>query len=139
MLSSLAYYITLLRKDFTNYCNQQLAEMGLSQGLLFFILYVGKHPSCSPKDLAQALHMDAGHTVRSLSKLEQGGFLVQEINPGDRRARILTLTKEGEKAFLLSHEMFTQWDNKATASLTTEERQLLTALLEKLVTVQKCI
>ena len=43
---SLAFFTTLLNKDFTNYCNRRLAEAGLLQGQLYFILYVGKHPGC---------------------------------------------------------------------------------------------
>lgn len=138
MVTSLAYYVTLLRKDFTDYCNQQLSDMGLSQGMLFFILYVGKHPSCSPKDLAQALQMDAGHTARSLARLEQGGFLLQEVNANDRRARVLKLTEKGESAFQLSHEMFIQWDNRIMTSFPEEERTLLMTLLQKLSSV-RCI
>ena len=101
---SLAFFATLLNKDFTAYCNRRLGEAGLMQGQLYFILYVGKHPGCAPKDLVQALRMDIGHTTRTLVKLEQGGFLVQEQNPEDRRAHILRLTEKGEAAFALSHE-----------------------------------
>ena len=49
MFDTFAYLITSLRKDFTEFCNEKLQEMGLTQGLLFFILYAGKHPQCSPK------------------------------------------------------------------------------------------
>lgn len=58
MFDTFAYLITSLRKDFTEFCNEKLQEMGLTQGLLFFILYAGKHPQCSPKELTEALHMD---------------------------------------------------------------------------------
>lgn len=78
MVTSLAYYIMLLRKDFAAYCNVRLQEHGLTQGLLFFILYIGTHPGCSPAQLSASLHMDAGHAVRSLNKLEQGGFIRRE-------------------------------------------------------------
>ena len=37
MTQSLAYYVTWLRRDFTEYCGRRLQEVGLSQGLLFFI------------------------------------------------------------------------------------------------------
>ena len=56
MVSSIAYYITLLRRDFAGYCSRELGKLGLSQGLLFFILYVGRHPGCTPGQLAAALH-----------------------------------------------------------------------------------
>ena len=65
MFDTFAYLITSLRKDFTEFCNEKLQEMGLTQGLLFFILYAGKHPQCSPKELTEALHMDTGYCARS--------------------------------------------------------------------------
>ena len=50
MIRSFAYFITLLRKDFTEYCGRKLEEIGLSQGLLFFILYIEMciRDRCSP-------------------------------------------------------------------------------------------
>lgn len=130
---SFAFYTTVLNKDFTAYCNQRLAEEGLLQGQLYFILYVGKHPGCAPKELAQALRMDIGHTARTLVKLEQGGFLMQKQNPDDRRAHNLWLTEKGEKAFRLSHELFFQWDQEALGDFSPEEREQLMNLLRKAV------
>lgn len=132
MVPSLAYSVTYLRKEFAEYCNNKLQKMGLSQGLLFFIIYVGKHPSCAPKELAEALHMDMGHTTRTIAKLIQGNFLLQEDNPNDRRAHILRLTASGEEAFRTSYELFEQWDNETLKDFTSAEREQLITLLGKL-------
>lgn len=133
MISSFAHYVSLLRKDFTDYCARRLSEAGLSQGQLYFILYVGRHPDCSPRMLAEALHMDGGHTARSLAKLEQGGFLVQKQDPRDRRAHVLHLTERGDNAFRLSYDLFAQWDNTVLGDFTPEERTQLMALLTRLI------
>lgn len=132
MTHSLAYYVMLLRKDFTEYCSQKLQEIGLSQGLLFFILYIGKHPGCSPKGLGEALKMDSGHVARSLTKLVQAGFIFQEQNQKDRRAHILRLTAKGEEAFELSHALFFQWDREVLKDMDEEEQKLLLGVLERL-------
>ena len=132
MIRSFAYFITLLRKDFAEYCGRKLEEIGLSQGLLFFILYIGKHPGCSPRELAVALKMDSGHVARSLTRLEQAGFIFQNLNPRDRRAHILELPAKGREAFDLSHALFFQWDREILSGLEPEERQNLLSLLEQL-------
>lgn len=129
MFSSLAYYVTLLRKDFKGYCNQRLQELGLSQGLVFFILYIGTHPGCSPGALAEALCMDSGHVTRSLSRLERGGFVLQETNPDDRRGRILCLQEKGEEAFRISHELFKRWDDEIMKAMPENDRRRLLALI----------
>lgn len=133
MHQTLAYYATLLRKDFTDYCSRRLTEEGLSQGQLYFILYVGRHVDCSPKELAQALHMDAGHTTRTLKKLAQDGFLLQKKSPKDGRAHTLQLTEKGEHAFRLSYELFMQWDAEVLCPLSCEEQAVLKSLLSKLL------
>ena len=132
MIRSFAYFITLLRKDFAEYCGRKLEEIGLSQGLLFFILYIGKHPGCSPRELAVALKMYSGHVARSLTRLEQAGFIFQNLNPRDRRAHILELTAKGREAFDLSHALFFQWDREILSGLEPEDRQILFSLLERL-------
>jgi len=78
--------------------------------------------------------MDAGHTNRSINKLIKDGFLIQEQNPHDRRAHILHLTKKGEDAFRLSHELFFRWDKEALKGLTNKEQEQLMGLLQKLHT-----
>ncbi len=133
MFSSFSLVITLLRREFQEYCTQRLGEIGLSQGLMFFLIYVGKHPGCTPGALAQALRMDGGHTARSLTKLEQGGFLQQMPNPRDRRAHLLRLTPQGEQAFALCRDLFRQWDETRLQGLDPGERQQLLALLQKLM------
>lgn len=137
MIQSLAYYTTIFKKNFTDYSNEVLTKLGLSQGTLFFILYVGKHPNCSPKQLAQGLNMDVGHTTRTLVKLEQGNFIVQDSNPKDKRAHVLNLTEKGKEAFQISHEIFYQWDQKMMNALNQDEQIQLLSLLGKITESKK--
>ncbi len=131
MKQTIAYYLTLLGKDFNRYCGIRLQEMGLSLGLLYFILYIGNHPDCSPRELGEALHMDGGHVARSLVKLEQGGFVSQEQNPRDRRAHMLQLTAKGADAFRVSHDLFHQWDQEVLGDMESVDKQRLLSLLEQ--------
>lgn len=131
MISSFAYYNAVFRKDFVDYCSGRLSEIGLSQGLLYFLIYVGKHPGCTPGELSKALSMDAGHTARSVGKLEQGGFLVQKQNKEDKRSRSLSLTEQGEDAFELCRNLFFLWDQQILKGLTKEEEDMLMALIKK--------
>lgn len=139
MEKSLAYYVTVLHKEFAGYCNRKLQKAGLSQGLLYFILYVGNHPGCSPKELAQALSMDTGHVTRCIAKLEQGGFLRQLIDEHDHRAHVLRLQEKGAEAFRLSHTLFGEWDALAMQELSEQERAQLFSLLGRITETKRGI
>lgn len=131
MEKTLAFYINLLRGDFTQFCAQRLKELGLSQGLLYFLLYVGRHPGCSAGQLASVLGADSGHTTRSVEKLVQQGFMTRTRSQQDKRAVVLELTDQGREAFGQVGKWFYQWEAQRTQEMTPEELVQLKALLQK--------
>ena len=85
MKINLAYFISVLRKNFVSDCSRKLQQDHVTLGLLYPILYIGKHPDCSPKEVMQSLNMDWGFTQRTLDKLAADNLISREKNPKDRR------------------------------------------------------
>ncbi|WP_028829291.1 bilirubin utilization transcriptional regulator BilQ [Proteocatella sphenisci] len=133
MQHTLSFFVAGLQKDFSEFCNERLQDLVITKGLLYFILYIGKHPNCSPSNLSQELHFDSGHTTRSIDKLVKTGFVLRKKSENDKRAYILKLTENGNKVFESSYLMFSQWDEKIFKDISTADRQQLISLLEKLV------
>ena len=84
---TLSYYSTIFYRSFAAFTGEQLQAVALNFGLLFFVIYVGKHPGCSPSELTKALYLDWGYSQRSLNKLAKDGFLSKE-----KHGRSYTLT-----------------------------------------------
>ena len=128
MLDTFSYRCTTFYRAFAAYTSRRLQELGLSFGVLFFLIYVGKHPDCTQGELTQALGLDWGYCQRSVVKLVEDGFLLRERRG---RAYHLNLSRQGERAFGLSHQVFSDWDSQVLASLSGGEREQLLALLDK--------
>lgn len=128
MLDTLAYYAAVFYRDFAAYTGERLQKLGLHYGLLFFLIYVGKHPGTCPAQVTRGLGVDWGHCQRSLAKLEAAGFIAKE-----RAGRVyrLELTGKGRDAFEMSHRVFAQWDQARLAHLEPGERETLLGLLGK--------
>ena len=137
MKDSLAYCISSLRKDFEEFCEDELRKLELSKGLLYFILYVGKHPGSTPGACAAALRLDTGHTTRCLEKLEKAGFLTRSRNAEDKRAVELQLTEKGNAAFERSYRLFDEWDAIVLKDLSDDERKVLLSVIQKIVSKNK--
>ena len=125
---TLSYYSTIFYRSFSAFTSEQLQAVGLNFGLLFFVIYVGKHPGCSPSELTKALHLDWGYSQRSLNKLAEDGFLSREKHG---RSYALTLTDRGQQAFVISHQVFFTWNDTRLANLNDTEKDQLLALLQK--------
>ncbi|MEG0813393.1 MAG: MarR family transcriptional regulator [Clostridium sp.] len=132
MQKTLSFFVTTLHKDFLAFCNKKLQEIGLTQGLMYFILYIEKHQNCSPGRLASDLHFDIGHTARSLDKLEQDGFITRVKNSQDKRAYCLGLTKKGGNAVAMIRDLLIQWDETRFSKIDEAERSELLRILDKL-------
>lgn len=133
MHSSLAFQISYLRRNFVCFGNERLEQSGLTQGLLYFVLYIGRHPGCAQKELAHALHMDAGHTARSIARLEADGFLRKQPDRHDQRRKHLQLTEKGQHIYALCHGLSAQWDETALSALNDAERTQLQTLLARVI------
>lgn len=131
-MDSFAAQVSALRRQFVGYCTQQLAQVGVTYGQVYILICIGKRGACSPKEIGQVLGLDGGHLNRTLAKLAEGGFVVQEPDPGDRRARVVRLTPKGDEVFALSHEVFHRWDEEILSPLSPQERGQLMEYLRTL-------
>lgn len=127
-LLTISSCILLLDKDFSAYAAQQLQALGLNFGQIYFIIYVGKHPDCTPAALTADLHLDWGHSHRSLSKLEEDGFLTRQKQG---RSYHLHLTEKGDAAFAVCHQVLFDWDAQHLQGLGEDEKKQLLHLLQK--------
>ena len=129
MLDTLAYHATILSRSFSAYTGRVLDQLGLSQGLLYPVLYIGRHPGCTQAELTEALGLDWGYCQRSVMRLTEDGFLTREKHG---RAYRLFLSEKGKQAFEASHQVFFDWDADTLNVLDQTERAQLLALLRKI-------
>lgn len=128
---SLALSISGLRHHFQDVCSMRLKSLGLTPALLYFLLYVGKHPGCTQRQMNDALCVDVGYATRSVAKLVEAGYLEQRANPSDGRSNLLYLTPEGERAYGYGRRVVGEWNDVALGCLEPEEAETLNALLGK--------
>jgi len=86
----------------------------------------------SQRDLATRLELDASSVTDIADQLEARGLLERQVNPDDRRVRLLKLTPEGEA---LRQAFFVRMihDAPPLAGLSETERATLQRLLAKTV------
>ena len=94
---TLSYYIAMLYRSFSDFTGDKLQEVGLNFGLLFFIVYIGKKPNCTPSELTKALSLDWGHSQRCINRLTDDGFITKEKSGRHWDDRFMTNLTAKEK------------------------------------------
>lgn len=82
--------------------------------------------------MAGMLRIAGPTATRAIDSLERRGLVAKERDPQDRRIVWLTLTREGAKVLDATRLRQEEWIRKLLQSLTPEEAEVLSNLLEKL-------
>ena len=125
----LASCVNRLRRAFVQFSAPSLQKLGLTSGLLHFLLYIGRNPGCTPGMLAAAAGMDSGHTTRSIEKLVTLDYVRRTRSEADHRALHLDLTEAGNAAYETLRELFPQWDAQVLGCLSEEDKAQLFRIL----------
>jgi DNA-binding MarR family transcriptional regulator len=83
-------------RDFTGDADAILVRYGFGRAHHRVIYFVGRRPGITVGDLLTILKITKQSLARVLGQLMREGFIVQRMDPGDRRKRCLYLTAEAE-------------------------------------------
>lgn len=99
--------------------------------VLELLLHKGPQPVNA---IGRRVALTSGSITTAVDRLEERGLVARALDPRDRRARVVSLTKTGAARI---REVFAQHEramDRAAAGLTAAERATLAALLKKLGT-----
>ena len=85
------------------------------------------------KQLAERAGINASSTSEVVSRLEDDGYLVRQIDPSDKRATILKLTEMGQVRAQEVREEREGFLDQLFIRLSEEEKQTLSDILDKLI------
>lgn len=96
---------------------------------------LGHRDGMTASALCRELGLDAGYLSRILAKLEQQGLLEKVRSDNDGRQRLLSLTAEGRKAFMLLDQRSRDEVGEMLGELSEEEQQRLLRAMQTIESV----
>jgi DNA-binding MarR family transcriptional regulator len=109
------------------------AEFGLNRTQARLLILLGPHVSSSQKEVATQLHVDPSTITIVADHLESLALVERQIDPTDRRGRVLRLTEGGKQVRRqLIDRLFAV--PKSVVSLPDDDQKKLRKLLRRLAT-----
>lgn len=131
--SALGFLMRLAQLKIYERFFQEVGEHNLKPGE-FSVLWVILHnPGIRQSVLGQRLMIKRAHMTKLIRALEDQNLVSRKIPDGDRRAVEITLTPEAVARVEQASQWFFTYEASVGANLTADERQQLTALLQKFV------
>ena len=130
------YYIgrwfSFLHRLSVRHITPDLKEFDLGSGQIMFLLELYYSDGVRQEELSTLLNIDRANTTRAITKLEEQGYAVRELDSQDGRAYRVFLT---EKALEVKTDLFAlmgKWEKELLAVLSPEEQDLFIDLLKKI-------
>ncbi len=113
--------------------DQALAPSGMKITQRAILAQINRSKSTNVGLLADALVMDAGALAHTLKPLERGGLIAVEVNPDDRRHRLISLTELGRAKLAETNALWAQAEKNFESAFGRTEAQSLRTLVQFLI------
>ncbi len=103
------------------YANQQLKDIDISAGLVYFIIELSQVEWLNMSDLSAAVGVDNAYATRAVEKLSALGYVNKVPDKQDRRAYRISLTASGRRIAERVVETMRQWVEIITTDVSLED------------------
>lgn len=129
--------ITKIAREAEKLVLHTLREDGVGTAEIDLIHALRHNPGCTQAQLAEMLHADKAAVARRTKNLETKGYLIRKDDPNDKRSRLLFPTERAEALKSSKAEIEASFYEFLTSTLTDDEAQTFSLLLDRLYTASK--
>jgi DNA-binding MarR family transcriptional regulator len=125
--------VTVLLTQLTKVIYRRASEhlLGMTVKQFSTLAVLRDHSPIPQQELGELLWVDANNLVLLLNDLEASEFALRRRDPTDRRRHLVEITEEGLRALDTAEKGIESAEGDVLASLSTQERVELQALLAK--------
>lgn len=113
--------------------DQALAPSGMKITQRAILAQINRSGPTNVGWLADAMVMDAGALAHTLKPLERSGLIAIEVNPADRRHKLISLTAEGRAKLAETNGLWAKAQSNFEAAFGRAEAESLRALVQLLI------
>ncbi|MFT8243226.1 MarR family winged helix-turn-helix transcriptional regulator [Roseomonas sp. BN140053] len=113
--------------------SEEAREFGITGPQHVILVALAHNPGVDQNTLAELVDLDRWTTGDIVARLERAGLVVREVNPRDRRGRLLFLPPAGRRLVRDMAPAVVRTQQRFLAPLSAEEQRQFLHLLRKLV------
>lgn len=124
--------VNQLARNFTKKLNEKISPLGLYSSQWGIILYLYEKKQCTQIELSQYLGVEAPTITRTLTRMEEMGWVIRSEGK-DKRERLIKLTEKAYEMFPKWHETAQNIEVEAIKNIDKDELEIFNNILEKMM------
>lgn len=124
--------VNQLGRKFSKNLNEKISIHGLHASQWKIVLYLNEKKQCTQVELSNYLGVEAPTITRTLSKMEEAGWILRKEGK-DKRERNIELTKKAYEMYPIWNEASKDIERCAVKNIDKNELEIFNKILEKMM------
>lgn len=112
--------------------DQLLAPYGASVARLVMLSYIAENKTVRSANIIRDFALAPRTVTEAIDALQDDGLIERKADPSDRRAKLISLTKDGDKLLRTLEPLRSDFGEQLFSALSPKEETTLVGLIEKL-------
>lgn len=113
--------ISIVVRKMRTFAEKSLSEYDLGFPEQLVLMHLTAHGTSNQESIAASLDIDKGAITKTIAKLEAKDYVVRELNPNNRREKIVALTNNAQPAINALKQSFDSLQETIFKGLSAEE------------------
>ncbi|WP_291627690.1 MarR family winged helix-turn-helix transcriptional regulator [Clostridium sp.] len=115
-----------------NFTEKRLREFDLTFGEQIIIIFLSKNENVNQESISKRYMIDKGMVAKTLTRLEDKGFIKREQNPNNKRENIISLTEKSVYIMKYINAIFDDWNKILYGEMSKEDIDCVKRLTDKM-------
>ncbi len=115
-----------------NFTEKRLREFDLTFGEQIIIIFLSKNENVNQESISKRYMIDKGMVAKTLTRLEDKGFIKREQNPNNKRENIISLTEKSAYIMKYINAIFDDWNKILYGEMSKEDIDCVKRLTDKM-------
>lgn len=115
-----------------SFTEKKLKEFDLTFGEQIIIIFLSKNENVNQESISKRYMIDKGMVAKTLTRLEDKGFIKREQNPNNKRENIISLTEKSAYIMKYINTIFDDWNKILYGEMSKEDIDCVKRLTGKM-------
>lgn len=112
------------------FMNRSLTSTDITSNENYLLMYLYSNNEITQDDISDFFKIDKGSISKTISSLEEKGYLERTINHVNRRSNIVAITEKGRTTFEETSKILDEWHQSILSGISKEEIDTVTRVIE---------
>ena len=129
---SIGKWVSTIYRRSQIYINKELGQYNIGSSQYLILLTLNDTDGIHQETISKNLHLDKATITRAVNKLMKQGYVTRKVDPEDRRAYVLYISKKGRNLVPKIRKVLNRTSRIFLAGFSTQEKEIALNLLKRM-------